>query len=149
MHKDKLQINKIHDYLYEIPKFFDSFSKPLKFLKVINFSPNETSYLSKAKIDECVKKTQNCIGSNGMYRHGDVIILSKNAKETTKKEAEQKIKEFKKNLQQELDIACNKQKITYKEYFLQIHPDIMTAYEAWQSCHRKLNIKEFLPFVAS
>lgn len=139
--------------LYEISQFHDSFDKPLRFIKVINFSPNETTYLKKETIDKIMIAAQQKIGTNGMYRHGDVVIISKNAKQTTKEEAEQMIREYKAFINQALDIECNKQKITYKEYFLQINPNINTAYEAWQSCHSKLDlgnkIKQFLPFVAS
>ena len=139
--------------LWEIPAILDAFDKPVRYLEVENFSPNETAYLTKPEIDEIVLKVQKGMPYNGMLRHGDVVLVSKNAKETTREEAETYIKKFRSEVKFEIELLMRKKSISgdikYKKYWLQIKPEINTAYEAWQSCHRHLKVSNFLPFVAS
>jgi hypothetical protein len=139
--------------LYHLPNFKDAFGKPIAYLEVVNFSPNETAFLKKSEIDEIILKVQKIVGNNGMMRHGDVILVSKKAKKYCKEQAEEKIKEFKRLVNQEINILMRKKQISgdaiYKKYFMQVESSHTTAYNAWQSLHRKLNIDAFLPITAS
>jgi hypothetical protein len=137
--------------LYQIPSILDAFGKPLCFVKVINFSPNETAVLSKSEIDEIILKVQKEIGNNGMWRHGDVLLKSKNAQEIDRKTVEKKNKLFRSRVKQECELLFKRKQvqgvIEYKDYFLQVPYETKTAYEAVKSTFR--DIGDFMPFIAT
>jgi len=139
--------------LYHTKTIKDSFSKPLAFLKVINFSPNETAWLTKPEINEIFKIAQDEIGYENNMRQGDVIFVNKNSKEENKEKIEKKIKKFQSKITQEIELLMRrknvKDTVTYKNYILQVNPKIQTAYEAWQSNVKRLHPKDYLPIIAS